>query len=282
MTVHEDAGVVFGVPRWVLAVLAPVVVVLLALSVRTSVAPSSELSIETAPPDAAPAEPADTQPADVTFCPTGKPVTVVSGLAYPPGHPAAPALPPDACFASIRAATRSGHEVAPAPSYVEVLHGMYLLPISNVAFDQCLAMAGDAGFEIPCVGRRPSGGVLSICAGSCVTGGGFIWAMRSIPAPADWCRRCLPDVVVAAAPVDAPAVVQALARCGPGNGGHPPWKTFFCDQQPGPANTQVHAGNTMRRGRHDDIVFAVSVGGRGPAQRQLLDRIFDSLLFVGR
>ena len=246
--------------------------------------PSRDLSIETdlPPPPQSNRRVAEVYDSGPKRCKPDTPVAVVEDVAYPAGFPDAPAVTPARCFPTERRARAAGFAVAKTPLHIQRVGGLYLIPIDEAAFQTCVRIAELAEHEIPCPGRRPSGGETWGCVATCVTGGGYVFAVRRVPAPNGWCGGCVPDLVVAAAPANAPDVVTALTRCGPRNGGHPQRGAFFCDQVPGASMIQSHAQHIMRRGRHNKIVYAVSVHGRGPAQRALVNRIFDSLIFVGR
>lgn len=280
-----ESGTRRRVPRWLVAVLAVAVLVGVGVLAKPGETPDRDLSIETDLP--ASEAPRRRIPSALTAdgpqrCKPATPVAVVGRTAYPAGFPDAPAVTPSRCFRDERGAAEAGFAIAKTPLHVQRVGGLYLVPITESAFQTCVRIADLADHEIPCPGRRPFGGEISGCVTDCVTGGGFLFSLRRIPAPPHWCGTCVPDLIVTAAPVGAPEVVTALTRCGPRNGGHRQSGTFFCDQVPGASLIQSHAQHTMRRGRHNRIFYAVSVHGRGKAQRALVNRIYDSLIFVGR
>jgi hypothetical protein len=167
---------------------------------------------------------------------------------------------------------------AVTPPDIDLVGGIYLVP--DVAmFPQCIADAAALGHTLPCTIRRPHGGSVSACVGNCVTGGGYLLTLRGFASPPHWCGGCYPDLLVAAAPVDAPQVVRSLTGC---RDHAPRTQAYFCDAEGGFSVQQSHAGHTIRQGRHGDILVAVSVHGRGPAQTALVNRMFDGLTFVGR
>lgn len=216
-----------------------------------------------------------------SLCPEASPVPVVDGIVYPPAFPWAPVGGPDRCYADVANATAAGHRLPDLPADAERVAGVYLLSDTSAVAD-CLRAASVVGHAIPCPPRQPHGGERVRCVGTCLRGGGYVLSIRRFEVPSRWCEGCVPEVVITAAPTDAPALVSALTGCGSRSPEVDREGLLSeCRVEPAAwAGLVPHAGNTLRRGQADGIAYAVSAAGHGQPQAALVNHVFDSLSIV--
>lgn len=230
------------------------------------------------------------QAGDRWYCPSGHLVRAFDdGFYYPQGYPDSlqELGRPEACYADTRRAEQDGFTLAPPPDGAELAGGIYVTAASSPTPGGCQSVAASSPVPVPCPGKLPAPADASSCSfyDQCRFGDGVIIELREFTVPADWCGGCETDLVVTAE-MDQEAPLVTCDR----RGGFPalppqPGVLFLecpVDQPPWVPGLGgfPHAGNTMTAWQRDGVTYAVSVGGFGEAQREVLTAVGEGIEYV--
>lgn len=230
------------------------------------------------------------QAGDRWYCPSGFLVrTFDNGFYYPPGYPDSlqDLGRPEACYVDTQRAERDGLTLAPPPDGAELAGGIYVITGSSPTLGACQNVAASSPVAVPCPTKLPAPANASSCSfyDQCRFGDGVIIELREFTVPAEWCGGCETDLVITAE-LDQEA---PLVTCD-GDGEFPPLPAqpgelfLECpvDQPPWVPGLGgfPHAGNTMTAWQRDGVTYAVSAGGFGEPQREVLTVVSDGIEYV--
>lgn len=223
---------------------------------------------------------------DRWLCPRPFPVKAYAdGEFFPREHPGAPSLSrrPEACYGDPDRARAAGYELGPPPPGVEVAGGLYLVPVLTPARDACRDLSAEVGFTVPCPRRLPWPANGSTCLpDTCTYAGGVLIEQRGFPVPDGWCTGCDAHVVIVAMPADDhPPETVGCGPDGPGLLTNEGALEFVNCPKGRPWLPRIggdpHADHTLTGWRSEMVVYAISVEGHGPRQREFLTALVSSL-----
>ena len=227
---------------------------------------------------------------DRWYCPSGHLVRAFDdGFYYPPGYPEGldDLGRPSACYVDTQRAEQDGFTLAPPPEGAVLAGDVYVVDASSPTPGGCRNVAQSSPIPVPCPAKLPAPANASSCAyfDQCRFGDGVIIELREFTVPPDWCGGCETDLVItAAANQQVPLVTCDRAARFPPLPTHPGVLFLDCpvDQPPWVPGIggYPHAGNTMTAWRRGDVTYALSVGGFGEAQREVLTVVGDGIDYV--